>query len=196
MATKFLLLLLAGFLALPHTIHLLKGVVAEFSGLPFVGIRFSSVLQVTGRAGLVSSSCVSFRCLVCPSLKLGKRPGCTFFVWFLLTAGDIEVNPGPVQFPCMNCCKPVRKNQYGILCDGCEKWCHRKCIHMDRETYLKLGSSDDSWYCVSCSLPAFSDSYFEDIGLGNTPNNSSVSLTEETGDLFDFGDTGGQSSLT
>ena len=99
-----------------------------------------------------------------------NRSGCTFLVWFLLTTGDIEVNPGPVQFPCMNCCEPVRKNQDGILCDGCEKWCHRKCIHMDRETYLKLGSSDDSWYCVSCSLPAFSDSYFEDIGLGNAPN--------------------------
>ena len=70
MATKFLLLLLAGFLALPHTIDLLNGVVAEFSGLPFVGVRFSPVLQVTGRAGLVSSSCVSFRCLGCPSLKL------------------------------------------------------------------------------------------------------------------------------
>ena len=159
MATKFLLLLLAGFLALPHSIHLLNGVAAEFSGLPFDSVCFTGDRASWPR--LVSS-----RCLGCPSLKLGKRPGCTFLVWFLLTTGDNEVNPGPVQFPCMNCCESVRKNQDGILCDGC----HRKCIHMDKETYLKLGSSDDSWYCVSCSLPAFSDSYFEDIGLGNAPN--------------------------
>ena len=33
----------------------------------------------------------------------------------LLFCGDIEVNPGPVRFPCGVCNKSVRSNQLGIL---------------------------------------------------------------------------------
>ena len=76
--------------------------------------------------------------------------------------GRIEQNPGPVRFPCGSCDKAVQANQDGILCDGCEKWFHRKCIYMDREVYLQLGRSDDPWHCATCLLPAFRDSYFKD----------------------------------
>ena len=57
----------------------------------------------------------------------------TFNVSRLIKCGDIEINPGPDQatstsrknpgwkFPCDVCTNPVRINQKGILCDGCNK---------------------------------------------------------------------------
>ncbi len=35
----------------------------------------------------------------------------------LLSAGDVQPNPGPVQYPCGICGKGVRRNQRGIACD-------------------------------------------------------------------------------
>ena len=40
----------------------------------------------------------------------------------LILSGDIALNPGPVKYPCGSCEKPVKSNQHGILCDGCEFW--------------------------------------------------------------------------
>ena len=37
--------------------------------------------------------------------------------WLLLLSGDIEINPGPVRYPCTVCAKPVRVNQRGVMCD-------------------------------------------------------------------------------
>lgn len=31
--------------------------------------------------------------------------------WLLLLAGDVELHPGPVRFPCIECSHPVRSNQ-------------------------------------------------------------------------------------
>ena len=65
----------------------------------------------------------------------------------LLLSGDISVNPGPVKNPCSACQKPVRKN-------------HIKCIDMPILEYNNLSNSDEDWYCRTCTLPNFSDSYF------------------------------------
>ena len=35
-----------------------------------------------------------------------------------------------LKYPCAICNKSVQKNQNGILCDKCGKWCHRKCDAM------------------------------------------------------------------
>ena len=54
----------------------------------------------------------------------------------LLSAGDVQPNPRPVQCPCGICGKGVRRNQRGIACDGCDKWHHAKCIDMTTAEYI------------------------------------------------------------
>ena len=108
----------------------------------------------------------------------------TRLTWLLLLrAGDtgICINPGPVRCPCGMCTKSVRKNQRAILCDGCERWFHAKCMSIDIASYNRLSESDDEWFCDTCILPKFSDSFYsvheEDPSLSNnimTINNSSV----------------------
>ena len=117
----------------------------------------------------------------------------------LATSGNISLNPGPDRivsdngkkpvwkFPCAVCDKPVRCNQKGILCNGCDSWHHIKCIDMDVETYVALSYSQDQWFCKanSCNWPSdFSDSFFEssfssDTVQISTPahNDSSVTPT-------------------
>jgi hypothetical protein len=79
----------------------------------------------------------------------------------LLLSGDISVNPGPVENPCGACQKPVRKNQRAILCDDCCYWYQIKCIDMPILEYNNVSNSDEDWYCRTCTLPNFSDSYFD-----------------------------------
>ena len=95
----------------------------------------------------------------------------------LATSGDISLNPGPDRtvpskngkkpawkFPCAICEKPVRRNQKGIFCNGCERWHHIKCVDMDHDTYVSLSHSQDQWLCKvsSCNMPFdFSDSFSE-----------------------------------
>ena len=71
--------------------------------------------------------------------------------------------PPTWKYPCAACSKPVRSSQKGILCDGCCKWHHIKCVNMDHRLYRELSSSDDTWYCTNCSFPFnFTDSFFEE----------------------------------
>ncbi|KAM7300409.1 uncharacterized protein ISCGN_016043 [Ixodes scapularis] len=82
-------------------------------------------------------------------------------VWCLLLAGDIAPNPGPQQTICACCTKRVRDNQAALCCDTCEGWFHRGCVHMSLGQYRRLGSCSDPWLCMVCSLPHFSDDYFD-----------------------------------
>ena len=109
----------------------------------------------------------------CPPLMFQDR---------LVLCGDIETNPGPAhsssaihnsssatrkkpvwKYLVRSAPHPVRANQKGILCDGCCKWFHLKCIDMDLKTYVDLGSSDEQWLCdKNCGRPFnFTDSFFE-----------------------------------
>ena len=36
---------------------------------------------------------------------------------------------------CENCKNRVRANQYGVNCDGCEKWFHGACENVSTEEY-------------------------------------------------------------
>ena len=69
----------------------------------------------------------------------------------LLAAGDIESNPGPVQYPCIVCEKPVKRNQRGIICDSCSQWTHTHCGGVEEAEYLLLTARQSSeWLCPSC----------------------------------------------
>ena len=84
--------------------------------------------------------------------------------WLLLLCGDVEINPGPVKFPCTICQRPVKRNQRGICCDACDRWTHAICASVGNQEYTRLSSSRESeWWCPTCiwaSLPFLdSDQY-------------------------------------
>ena len=99
-----------------------------------------------------------------------SRTNCVelYGIIILLLSGDVESNPGPRQwkYPCTLCAKPVKSNQDGLLCDGCDMWNHLKClpdaIRLSKENYNQLADSDENWYCYNCLLPVLSDSFFTD----------------------------------
>lgn len=86
--------------------------------------------------------------------------------WLLILAGDVELNPGPIKYPCTVCKKAVRSNQRGISCDGCELWTHTRCCRVPEGEYQRLASLGTfTWRCPSCictELP-FSDSSYSRI---------------------------------
>lgn len=44
---------------------------------------------------------------------------------------------------------PSVRTRKRILCDGCCKWHHIKCVNMDHcRLYTEYGSSDETWYCT------------------------------------------------
>ena len=93
----------------------------------------------------------------------------------LLLSGDIEVNPGPTyKFPCSRCDKPVKSNQDGLQCNGCDCWFHRQCEFMSKNIYLALAHSDEEWFCTRCSLPNFSDSFFEPVSNSDSNHDSAT----------------------
>ena len=100
--------------------------------------------------------------------------------WILVLSGDVELNPGPSRnwkYPCTACAKPVKKNQQGIQCDGCDLWTHATCGRVNQETYDKLKGD---WYCPTCvqaELPFFnsslpSDTHYSVADISNS--NSSI----------------------
>ena len=48
-------------------------------------------------------------------------------ITLLLAPGDIECNPGPIQYPCTVCEKTVKANKRGIMSDACSQWTHARC---------------------------------------------------------------------
>ena len=88
-----------------------------------------------------------------------------YYCWMkclLFLAGDVALNPGPVQFPCTVCHNPVRINQRGIQCDGCKKWTHARCANVSVNFYCYMESQAEfSWFCPSClflELPQYDES--------------------------------------
>ena len=86
----------------------------------FVSLRF-----------IVSPIAVGFGILPSGYLRreksfLGRRAR-QFLLLYLILCGDVELNPGPVQFPCDLCGRAVRLNDRGIQCDSCNSWIHAKC---------------------------------------------------------------------
>ena len=79
----------------------------------------------------------------------------------LLLYGDVEVNPGPIQYPCGICGCSVRSNQKGVQCDLCDCWFHAKCESISCNIYSYLTVNESCcWLCTRCALPQFDDSLF------------------------------------
>lgn len=68
-------------------------------------------------------------------VKRSSHLSLTLFLWkaplgrvtiscLIVLSGDVEVNPGPCKYPCTMCSRPVRNNQEGVQCDGCDLWTH------------------------------------------------------------------------
>ena len=53
-----------------------------------------------------------------------------YFKYLLILSGDINLHPGPVQYPCSVCAKPVRKRF--IWCEKCGLWIPKKCNQFEK----------------------------------------------------------------
>ena len=82
---------------------------------------------------------------------------------FLLLSNsqDIELNPGPVKYPCQICHKAVKRTTPGVCCDNCDQLYHQDCMRMNFAVYASLVNAKISWHCVQCGMPNFSTSLFE-----------------------------------
>ena len=109
-------------------------------------VRFATHL-VLDSCGAVVANWNRYNCLRTKRLYRADRPA-VVIVSLLLASGDIESNPGPVyQYPCTVCLKPVKRNQRGIACDGCDKWTHAQCGNVGEAEYLLLTSQEGSeWF--------------------------------------------------
>ncbi len=102
----------------------------------------------------------------------------------LLLGGDIELNPSPITYLCGECEKAVAANHRALQCDGCDQWIHIKCCNVKPKDYAVMCRQESiSWICDHCSLPNFSDSFFNDsvTDINNSfaaPANSSETSEE------------------
>ena len=62
---------------------------------------------------------------------------------FITSTGDINLHPGPIQYPCSVCTRAVRKRV--ISSDNCSLWVHKKCYTPSRNA-----SSDSSYIYRPC----------------------------------------------
>ncbi len=99
----------------------------------------------------------------------------------LLLCGDVELNPGPVRYPCGVCEKSVRSGVKAICCDMCDVWYHVKCLAMSNTMYNVMKNTSTSWICCQCGIPNFDSTLFEntEIDISNSfdvLNSSSSSI--------------------
>ena len=61
------------------------------------------------------------------------------------------------EYTCIRCAKPVYYGQNAVLCNGCDKWIHKKCAGLTNEQYYKLqsGGNEETWYCGPCNSLMF-----------------------------------------
>ena len=90
-------------------------------------------------------------------------------VTLLLASGDVESNPDPVQYPCTVCEKPVKRNQRGIMYDGCSQWTHAHCGGVEEAEYLLLTAEQSSeWLCPSCVQSKLSIASLSLLGINTS----------------------------
>ena len=89
--------------------------------------------------------------------KLKLKNHQSFFQFVLLLSGDINLHPGPIQYPCGKCAGPVRKKV--ICCQKCHFWFHKKCeLKNENIKYQEILDSPNKpamYTCKNCSLNSF-----------------------------------------
>lgn len=113
-----------------------------------------------------------------PNWKTTRNRQRYFLMSILLQCGDINLNPGPVKYPCGVCEKAVASNHRAINCDECESRLHIKCIALSGKDYEKLQGTNFAWICYKCSCPNFSNSFFDEL-IESENSFSVLNSTEE-----------------
>ena len=104
----------------------------------------------------------------------------------LVLGGDIEINPGPVKYPCKICTKPVAKTHRALQCDECDQWVHIKCGNVTADEYESLGKSSAIWICYVCRFANYSTSIGSDDSL--LSNDNSFAVLSDDGNDFNSSD--------
>ena len=115
---------------------------------PVCNTRFANLVQADSYSIAISAWRCRFRLKPLPS----RWPPLLYLI--LLTAGDIDVNPGPTaKFPCTVCGKAVKDSDQAISCDRCDNWTHASCCNVDASEHNRLAMLGDTqdWYCPPCS---------------------------------------------
>ncbi len=99
----------------------------------------------------------------------------------IILSGDIQANPGRTKLPCGICQRPVAKSHRAMGCNECRRWIHIKCCGIDPKQYVKYQSETNcTWLCATCSLPNFTDSFFQDESLSADNSFNSISSPSES----------------
>ena len=97
------------------------------------------------------------------------------------------------SFYCIFCTEIVTSRQEALLCDGCDRWQHRRCeTGITREQYRAAVRSGEDviWRCLYCgenstehSLPVAESTRVDETDNSNVPASfeDSISLNQETG---------------
>ena len=115
-----------------HNIELKTGVHHKI----FMGECFASI--ETTRTSCLKEQ---YSLYVLSKLKYSKH--CWYLQYILLLSGDINLHPGPVQYPCLVCSKAVRKRVF--CCNKCGLWVHKKCCIPSKNI-----SNGSSFICKPC----------------------------------------------
>ena len=83
--------------------------------------------------------------------KLKPKNHSSLYRFILLLSGDVELNPGPTNYPCTVCGEGVRSR--GVFCTQCGLWVHPKCENISNTEYKKLSKippKEFNFTCYSC----------------------------------------------
>ena len=91
-------------------------------------------------------------------LKRRNRNSRAVIVLLLLLSGDVELNTGPVKFPCKICRRAVAINHRAVRCDNenCHQWVYIKCGKVTPDEYENIKASASPtktpvvWFCSGC----------------------------------------------
>lgn len=118
-------------------------------------------------------------------VKEQRVPSLSYLCFILISmSADVELNPGPADFPCGNCAIEVHDDDAAMECDECGLWFHIQCQAIGQDTYDDLVATDQSfsWICSNCDHPNFSTSAQSSFASYASPNNFSILTDEEAED--------------
>ena len=104
----------------------------------------------------------------------GSHRDATILTLLLIIGGDIQMNPGPVKYPCGICSAAVKQRDPAVCCDQCGNWVHNRCSGFSAHIYDQMKDTSGMWICPSCGMPSFSSSLFGSSSIISTSNSFSA----------------------